>query len=138
MDFTPDPKNRHHQRKLMQREYVGARRWRRAFNLRSSVEGAFGILKNPSRQRTRRGQNRVPGLALANLINGLKASVFNEEQLRSWYEDTGLGPTDHALLHPDPHDWGLTDLTKDQAKEIDERYLRSASKERLGGVREAA
>lgn len=123
MVFTPDPKNPHHQRKLMQREYVGTRRWRRAINLRSSVEGAFGILKNPSRQRMRRGQNRLPGLAMANLINGLKASVFNEEQLRSWHEDTGLGPADHPLLQPDPHDWGFTDLTKEQAKHIDARYL---------------
>lgn len=126
MDFTPDPGKPHHQRKLMQREYVGTRRWRRAFNLRSSVEGAFGILKNPSRQRMRRGQNRLPGVAMANLINGLKASVFNEEQLRSWHEETGLGPAEHPLLQPDPHDWGFTDLTKDQAKEIDSRYLLAA------------
>lgn len=137
MDFTPDPGNPHHQRKLMQREYVGTRRWRRAFNLRSSVEGAFGILKNPSRQRMRRGQNRLPGLAMANLINGLKASVFNEEQLRSWHEDTGLGPADHPLLRPDPHDWGFTDLTKGQAKAIDARYLVAARTEHYA-VREDA
>ena len=123
MDFTPDPTNPHHQRKLMQREYVGTRRWRRAMNVRTLVEGAFGILKNPSRQRMRRGQNRLPGLAMANLINALKVAVFNEEQLRSWHEETGLGPADHPLLQPDPHDWGFTDLTKEQAKAIDARYL---------------
>lgn len=138
MAFTPDPTNTHHQRKLMQREYVGTRRWRRAFNLRSSVEGAFGILKNPSRQRMRRGQNRLPGLAMANLINGLKASAFNEEQLRSWHEETGLGPADHALLQPDPHDWGFTDLTKDQAKEIDARYLLAARRDHSTVAEEAA
>ena len=97
-DFTPDPTKSHHQRKLMQREYLGTRRWRRAMNLRSAVEGAFGILKNPSRQRLRRGQNRLPGLAIANLISGLKAAVFNEEQLRGWHEQTGKGPEDHPLL----------------------------------------
>ena len=123
MDFTPDPTNSHHQRKLMQREYLGTRRWRRAMNVRALVEGAFGILKNPSRQRMRRGQNRLPGLAIANLINALKVSVFNEEQLRSWHQETGLGPADHPLLQPDPHDWGFTDLTKEQAKEIDARYM---------------
>jgi hypothetical protein len=123
MDFTPDPTNPHHQRKLMQREYYGDRRWRTAFNLRSLVEGAFGILKNPSRQRMRRGQNRLPGLAMANLINASKVALFNEEQLRAWHERTGLGPADHPLLRPDPHDWGFTDLTKAQAKEIDARYL---------------
>lgn len=123
MDFTPDPTNTHHQRKLMQREYVGTRKWRRAMNLRTLVEGAFGILKNPSRQRLRRGQNRLPGLAMANLVNGLKVALFNEEQLRSWHEDTGLGPVGHPLLKPDAHDWGFTDLTKEEAKAIDARYL---------------
>lgn len=48
MDFTPNPTNPHYQRKLMQREYVGTRRWRRAMNVRTLVEGAFGILKNPA------------------------------------------------------------------------------------------
>ena len=127
MDFTPDPRNPHHQRKLMQREYVGTRRWRNAMNVRTLVEGAFGILKNPSRQRLRRGQNRLPGLAMANLINALKVAVFNEEQLRSWHADTGLGPADHPLLQADPHDWGFTDLTKEQAKAIDAIHM-AASK----------
>ena len=138
MDFTPDPTNPHHQRKLMQREYVGTRRWRRAMNLRTLVEGTFGILKNPSRQRLRRGQNRLPGLAVANLINGLKVSLFNEEQLRSWHEDTGLGPADHPLLQPDAHDWGFTDLTKAQAKEIDARYLLAARTNGSTVMKEAA
>ena len=86
----------------------------------------------------RRGQNRLPGLAMANLINGLKASVFNEEQLRSWHEDTGLGPAEHPLLQPDPHDWGFTDLTKDQAKEIDARYLLAARTDNSTVAEEAA
>lgn len=98
---------------------LGADRWRRAFSLRSSVEGAGGTLENPSRQRMRRGQNRLPCLAMANLINALKAAVFSEEQLRSWQEETGLGPADHPLLQPDPHDWSFTDLTKEQAKAIE-------------------
>lgn len=123
MDFTPDPTNSHHQRKLMQREYVGTRRWRTERNLRSLVEGAFGILKNASRQRMRRGQNRLPGLAMANLINALKVAVFNEEQLRSWHNDTGLGPSDHPLLQPDSYDWGFTDLTKEQAQLIDADHV---------------
>ena len=131
MDFTPDPTNPNHQRKLMQREYVGTRRWRRAMNLRTLVEDTFGILKNPSRQRLWLGQNRLPGLAMANLINGLKVALFNEEQLRSWHEDTGLGPADHPLLQPDPHDWGFTDLIKAQAKGIDDRYLRAARRAAL-------
>jgi hypothetical protein len=137
MDFTPDPANPHHQRKLMQREYVGTRRWRRAMNVRTLVEGAFGILKNPSRQRLRRGQNRLPGLAMANLINGLKVSLFNEEQLRSWHANTGMGPADHPLLQPDPYDWGFTDLTRAQAKAVDAAHLHSVGAD-VVVLREAA
>lgn len=138
LDFTPDPTKPHHQRKLMQREYLGTRRWRIGFNVRSLVEGAFGILKNPSRQRMRRGQNRLPGLAIANIINSLKVAVFNEEQLRSWHEETGLGPADHPLLRPDPYDWGFSDITKAEAKEIDARYLRAARKEAFKAAPDAA
>lgn len=138
MDFTPDPTNSHHQRKLMQREYLGTRRWRRAMNLRSNVEGAFGILKNPSRQRLRRGQNRLPGLAIANLISGLKAAVFNEEQLRSWHEQTGKGPSEHPLLQPDPYDWGFIDLTRIQAKEIDQHHLHGVVRDRIRSIPDAA
>lgn len=127
LDFTPDPTNTTHQRKLMQREYVGTRRWRRAMNVRSSVEGVFGILKNPSRQRLRRGQNRLPGLAIANIISALKVAVFNEEQLRAWHEETGRGPAEHPLLQPDPHDWGFIDLTKAQSRAIDASYLQAAT-----------
>ena len=123
MDFTPDPSQPAHQRKLMQREYYGDRRWRHAFNLRSFVEGAFGILKNPSRQRMTRGQNRVPGLVMVNLLNALKVAVYNEEQLRSWHERTGKGPADHALLQPDGPDWGITELTKGQSKALDAMHL---------------
>ncbi|RYF60611.1 MAG: hypothetical protein EOO27_05225 [Comamonadaceae bacterium] len=123
LDFTPDPTKPAHQRKLMQREYYGSRRWRRSYNPRSLVEGAFGILKNPSRQRLRRGQNRVPGLVMANLVSSLKTAVFNEEQLRSWHEDTNLGPSDHPLLQPDPVDHGVTQLTKEAAEELDRAHL---------------
>jgi hypothetical protein len=43
MDFTPDPDDPDHQRKLMQREYLGSRRWRRLFQRRALAEGVFGI-----------------------------------------------------------------------------------------------
>ena len=81
--MTPDPDDADHQRKLMQREYYGSRRWRRLFKRRALVEGVFGILKNASRQRLRRGQNRLPGLAITSIVAAVKASVFNEEQLHT-------------------------------------------------------
>jgi hypothetical protein len=124
MDFTPDPDDPHQQRKLMQREYYGSRRWRRLFKRRALVEGVFGILKNASRQRLRRGQNRLPGLAMASLIAAIKVSVYNEEQLRAWHDRTGHGPADHPLLQPDPPYWGFRDLTEEEAKAIDAERLR--------------
>lgn len=123
VDFTPIADKPDHQRKLMQREYYGSRKHRGLMNLRSLVEGVFGIMKNPSRQRLRRGQNRLPGLAMATLIAAIKASMFNEEQLRIWHERTGRGPIDHPLLQPDPYYWGFSDLTEAQAREIDRRRL---------------
>lgn len=138
MDFTPDPDDVNHQRKLMQREYYGNRRWRRMFKRRALVEGAFGILKNASRQRLRRGQNRLPGLAMASIVAAVKVSVYNEEQLRSWHDRTGRGPADHPLLLPDPPYWGFRDLTKDEAKAIDAEQLRRLQGRDLDPLTEAA
>ena len=128
VDFTPDPENPHHQRKLMQREYYGSRRWRDLFKRRSMVEGVFGILKNSSRQRMRRGQNRMPGLATATLIAAVKIALFNEEQLRAWHSRTGRGPVDHPLLQPDPPSYGFIEATQEQAAAIvTEHFLQIAT-----------
>jgi hypothetical protein len=124
IDFTPDPTDHHMQRKLAQREYYGSRRWRTVFKRRTFVEGVFGILKNASRQRLRRGQNRLPGLATATLINAIKASAFNEEQLRIWHAETGKGPSGHPLLQPDPEYRGFQHLTAEEADQIDRENLR--------------
>lgn len=123
IDFTPDLTEPSHQRKIAQREYVGSRRWRERTKLRTLVEGTFGILKNPSRQRLRRGQNRIPGLAMATLVAAVKIALFNEEQLRSWHAQTGLGPADHPLLQPDQPDWGVRNLTQEEAEAIDRAHL---------------
>jgi hypothetical protein len=53
ISFTPEIDNPAHQRKLMQKEYVGTLRWKLVANLRSTIEGVFGIMKNPSRHRMR-------------------------------------------------------------------------------------
>ncbi len=124
IDFTPDLTNTNHQRKIAQREYVATRRWKKKTDLRTLVEGAFGILKNPSRQRLRRGQNRLPGLAMASVIAAVKVSVFNEEQLRMWHDQTDLGPAGHPLLQLDQPDWGFRNLTKVEADAIDQEQLR--------------
>lgn len=139
IDFTPDPSDPAQQRKLAQREFYGSRRWRAVFKRRGMVEGAFGILKNPSRLRMRRGQNRVAGLAIASLIAAVKIALFNEEQLRSWHERTGLGPADHPLLKPDAPYYGFVDATKEQANEIVARYFTSDEPDdSAGGLRMVA
>jgi hypothetical protein len=129
-----------HQRNLAQREYYGSRKWRRLFKRRALVEGVFGILKNASRQRLRRGQNRLPGLVMASIIAAIKVSVYNEEQLRIWHNRTGRGPADHPLLQPNPPHWGFRDLTKDEAKALDAerlRRLRAATSRPLSRLRDA-
>ncbi|MDM8083790.1 hypothetical protein QUV83_03295 [Cellulomonas cellasea] len=123
IDFTPSLRDPNHQRKIAQRDYVATRRWRQRTNLRTLVEGTFGILKNPSRQRLRRGQNRLPGLAMATLVAAVKISVFNEEQLRLWHARTEDGPVDHPLLQPDQPDWGYRNLTQDESEAIDRQHL---------------
>jgi hypothetical protein len=131
MDFTPDPTKGSHQRKLMQREYVASNRWARLNFRRGLVGGAFGILKNASRQRLRRGQNRLPGLAMASIIVTVKVAAFNEDQLRIWHDRTGLGPADHPLLQPDPAYWGFTHLTAADAKSIDARNVNQTAERHL-------
>lgn len=110
----------------MQREYAATRRWRRGINPRSLVEGVFGIIKNPSRQRLRRGHNRLPGLAMATLVAAIKIAVFNEEQLRMWHDETGAGPADHPLLQPDQPDWGFRNLTQAESEALDQERLARA------------
>lgn len=123
IDFTPNATEPSHQRKLMQRFYYGTAKHRAWYKRRTYVEGVFGILKNPSRQRMRRGQNRLPGLAMQMILTAIKISVFNEEQLRAWHDLTGKGPADHPLLQPDPAYHGWIDLTREQAKLMDAQRL---------------
>lgn len=123
VDFTPDPTDPNHQVKLAQREYYGGSRWRRKAKRRAMVEGVFGILKNPSRQRMTRGQNRVAGLAVATILTAIKNSLYNEQQLRDWHERTGEGPGDHPLLQPDQKYEGHSYLTPEQAAAVDQHWI---------------
>lgn len=129
VDFTPDPGDPDHQVKLAQRDYVGTRSHRKKAKRRSMVEGVFGILKNPSRQRMTRGQNRIAGLAVATLILAIKTSVFNEEQLRAWHERTGAGPVDHPLLQPDQPYHGHGYLSREDAAAIDAKWMAKLNEE---------
>jgi len=121
IDIRPDPTQPAWQRKLAQRHYYGSRAWRRLFKRRGMVEGVFGILKNPSKQRLRRGHNRVAGIAIATLLSGIKVAVYNGEQARSCHERTGAGPADHPLLQPDAAYYGHKYLTHHEAADIDSK-----------------
>lgn len=123
VDITHDSLVPALQRKLMQREYYGSEPWRKVRKLRSYVEGVFGVLKNPSRQRLTRGQNRLPGLTMATLIAGLKVAVYNEETIRTWHERTGRGPAGHPLLQDDPAYHGFGHLTEEQAAAINQQHV---------------
>jgi hypothetical protein len=57
------------------------------------------------------------------LINAIKVSAFNEEQLRIWHAETGKGPADHPLLQPDPEYRGFQHLSPEEADRIDQENL---------------
>jgi hypothetical protein len=61
---------------------------------------------------------------MASIVAEVKASVFDEEQLRSWHDRTARGPADRPLLQPDPPYRGFRDLTKEEAKAVDAEHLR--------------
>jgi|GEM_PF-2867464 hypothetical protein len=44
--------------------------------------------------------------------------------LRTWHDETGLGPTDHELLVPDPEFHGFRQLTREEAESPDSTYLK--------------
>jgi hypothetical protein len=75
---------------------------------------------------------------MAAILGAVKVSLFNEEQLRAWHEDTGRGPADHPLLQPDPPYWGFTHLTKEQARAIDAEHLRRLRDDEARGRADAA
>jgi hypothetical protein len=108
--------------KHSQDEYWGDRRWIASWNRRTYVEGAFGNLKNPDTENTRRGYFRFTGLPLVTLAMAFGVTVSNVRQLRNWHERTGNGDTGHPLLQAEPEFHGYTLLTAHEADAVDDRF----------------
>jgi hypothetical protein len=75
---------------------------------------------------------------MATLVAAVKVAVFNEEQLRMWHAETGLGPADHPLLQPDQPDWGFRNLTREEAEAIDQQHLLPPAESETAAVSETA
>lgn len=90
----------------------------------SRVEGWFGVLKSASSTGMDRDSYQFRGLPWVTLVLSLAAAVTNLHLLRSWHESSGLGDPDHPLLRPDQPFHGFTQLSAEQAREIDKACAR--------------
>ena len=123
----PTRRNPHHQRKLMQREYVGTRRWRRAIEPPLQRGGRVRDPEEPQPAAAcAAARTGCPGWRWPTSSTASRRRCSTRSSCAAGTRTPASGPADHPLLQPDPHDWGFTDLTKDQAKEIDARYLLAA------------
>ncbi|MDP5185511.1 hypothetical protein QOZ88_23000 [Blastococcus sp. BMG 814] len=108
--------------KHSQDEYWGDRRWTASWNRRTYVEGAFGNLKNPDTENTRRGYFRFTGLPLVTLAMAFAVTASNVRQLRNWHQRTGAGDPAHPLLQAEPEFHGYALLTAEQAAGVDDAF----------------
>ena len=113
-------------RKHQQPHYWGSPDWHQAYTRRTYVEGFFGSLKNVDAQRLTRGFTKFVGLPMVSLGVGLAAAVCNVRHQRKFWENDPERPG-HPLLEPDPDFLGWSELTQDQAHEIDQRHRRDAA-----------
>ncbi|WP_395153816.1 hypothetical protein [Ilumatobacter sp.] len=85
--------------KLQQIYYWGSKKWERMWNRRTTVEGSYGIRKNPNCENVRRGHFQVFGLVWIHIVMGLVNASYNTRILNNWCEshpDHGLD--NHPLL----------------------------------------
>lgn len=94
--ITPSPGIR----KLMQKHYWGGNNWEKIINQRTYVEGSFGNVKNADTENLHRGQHRLVGIPLVNIIIGLVLASYNMRILRNWHEKTDKGDPNHPLFAP--------------------------------------
>lgn len=104
--------------KLYQDQYWGSVEWTREWNLRTLVEGFFGNAKNPSIAGMDRGYYRGVGVAHVTLAVLFAAIVTNIHLARTWHTDTDRGDESHIIYAPEPEDFGVTRLTREQAQSL--------------------
>lgn len=107
--------------KLAQPDYWGSKNWYKNFARRTRIEGWFGVLKNGNATGLRKDSHQFRGLPWVTIVLALAAAVTNTRLLRTWHEETGLGDPNHPLLKPDQPFHGFTQLTAEEAAQIDKQ-----------------
>ncbi len=88
------------QAKIEQEHYWGSEKWRRRYNARTYVEGAFGNVKNPTAEGVARDFVRVFGLGRVTFAVGIALVAHNLRMLRGNTELLAPGAGD-VLLEAD-------------------------------------
>lgn len=74
-------------RKHVQEHYHDSPEWKLSYNRRSTVEGAFGNIKNPNREDLRRGNHRATSITRATILTTAIAAAYNLRMTRNWYNN---------------------------------------------------
>lgn len=101
------------QLKVEQEHYWGSRKWKKRYNARTYVEGAFGNMKNPTTESVQRGFFQVTGLAKVNFMVGIALVAHNLRMLRGNTELLTAGEGD-PLLQQDADCHGFMWLSPDE------------------------
>jgi hypothetical protein len=108
--------------KMYQEHYWGSIEWETEWNLRTFIEGWFGVVKNPTVAGMDRHFYRGVGTAHVSIAVLFAAVVTNVHLLRKWNDETGLAPQTHPLTQPDEDDHGFERLDAGRAAHIDRAY----------------
>ena len=87
-------------RKHHQRHYWGSRKWRKSWNRRTYIEGAFGQQRNKSLESLDRGTHRFMGLTANTIVLALINASYNLRALRRWNDQQQQPDITHPLLRP--------------------------------------
>jgi len=87
-------------RKHHQRHYWGSRKWRKSWNRRTYIEGAFGQQRNKSLESLDRGTHRFMGLTANTIVLALINASYNLRALRRWNDQQRQPDITHPLLRP--------------------------------------
>lgn len=101
------------QPKVEQEHYWGSRKWKKRYNARTYVEGAFGNMKNPTTENVERGFFQITGLAKVNFMVGIALVAHNLRMLRGNTDLLAAGYGD-LLLQEDADCHGFMFLSAEE------------------------
>ena len=101
------------QAKIEQEHYWGSKKWRKRYNHRTYIEGAFGNVKNPTTENVERGFVRVFGLGRVTFAIGIALIACNLRMLRGNTELLAPGDGD-LLVEADAHCHGFMFVTEEE------------------------